>query len=836
MAGLGSIARGLRPLISGVVWGIGILVALPLHDALPGAARAAYNYAWQLFVSGKLVQCQQEALHDAEQFWISDPAWAVKFQLLQAQAMLWRGLNADALRTLSEVTPTDPNDTAQKLALETSVFTKLQQFSNADQRLRQAELLCKTADYAACGGVLRARGVLAVDRGQLNEARHYFLESLSYARSHRDRFLEVTALLNLGATGLRSDHFDEAADWSRAAQRAAQDLGAADLLQGASGNLGYAYFDLGDYPRALILFLGAENQAKSLGDLRFELIWLEDIGLVYQTDGDPARATPFYSQALSLAKRLDSKLDIIIALEDLAYAAIDAGKLEEASAYVNQLTPLAQANGTLLHQLSVMLARAKIAAARHQNQQAEDLLQRVEKDSAAPILFQIEAKWDRAQLYEAEGHVPAADSMYRKSLATFESARAQLKNEESRLPFMANGDSVYSSYIHFLVSRGRTREALAVAEQSRAQTLAEGLGLSTASRASGPAGPNPEAIAAKSRATLLFYWLGKQESYLWAATSRKTAFFVLPPQPQIATTVERYREVLVEAKDPLSENNQDARSLYVTLVAPAASLIRAGSNVVVCVDGVLSRLNFETLVAPGPGARWHYLIEDANVVVAPSLSMLASASPAQVHNKNLLMIGDALSSAPDYPELPLASLEMQLIKQHFAENQETVFARSEATPSSYLSSRPQRYAFIHFVAHGTASLIDPLESAIVLSPGASAGAPFKLYARDILQHPIDARLVTISACYGSGTRTYSGEGLVGLSWSFLRAGAHSVIAALWSVSDESTPRMMNLFYQGIEEGLMPGEALRNAKLDLLRSSGEFSKPFYWAPFQLYMGR
>jgi CHAT domain-containing protein len=216
--------------------------------------------------------------------------------------------------------------------------------------------------------------------------------------------------------------------------------------------------------------------------------------------------------------------------------------------------------------------------------------------------------------------------------------------------------------------------------------------------------------------------------------------------------------------------------------------------------------------------------------------MLASASPAQVHNKNLLMIGDALSSAPDYPELPLASLEMQLIKQHFAENQETVFARSEATPSSYLSSRPQRYAFIHFVAHGTASLIDPLESAIVLSPGASAGAPFKLYARDILQHPIDARLVTISACYGSGTRTYSGEGLVGLSWSFLRAGAHSVIAALWSVSDESTPRMMNLFYQGIEEGLMPGEALRNAKLDLLRSSGEFSKPFYWAPFQLYMGR
>ena len=833
---IGSFARGLGPRIPWVVWVVALLATLPLQDAVPGAARAAYHYAWQLFVHGELAQCQLEAERDARQFRASDPAWATKFELLRAQAMLWRGLNADALRTLSEVTPIDPNDTAQKLALEASVFTKLQQFSIADQRLQQAEVLCKIADYAACGSVLRARGVLAVDRGQMNDARHYFLESLSYAKSHRDRFLEVTALLNLGATGLRSDRFDEAADWSRSAQRAAQELGAADLLQGASGNLGYAYFDLGDYPRALELFLGAKNRAESLGDLRFELIWLENIGLVYQTEGEPALAAPFYRQALGLATRLDSKLDLIVSLEDLAYAAIDAGRLEEASSYMDQLTPLTGASGNPFHRLVVILARAKIAASRHQNQQAEDMLHSVEKDSATPMLFQIEAKWDLAQLYEAEGRSPAADSMYHAALATFKSARAQLKNEESRLPFMANGDSVYSSYIHFLVSRGRNAEALAVADQSRAQTLAEGLGLSTASRASAPAGLNPEAIAAKSHATLLFYWMGKQESYLWATTSQKTALFVLPPQQQIARTVERYRQALVEARDPLSENNQDARSLYATLVEPVASLIPSGSNVVVCVDGVLSKLNFETLVAHGPGASWHYWIEDANVLVTPSLSMLGSARPAQVQDQNLLMIGDALSSGPDYSELPLASLEMRLIRRHFAANQETVFARREATPGSYLSSRPQRYAFIHFVAHGTASQTDPLDSAIVLSPGASAETPFKLYARDILQHPIDARLVTISTCNGSGTRTYSGEGLVGLSWAFLRAGAHSVIAALWSVSDESTPRTMNLLYQGIEEGLVPAEALRNAKLDLLRSPGEFRKPFYWAPFQLYMGR
>ena len=99
--------------------------------------------------------------------------------------------------------------------------------------------------------------------------------------------------------------------------------------------------------------------------------------------------------------------------------------------------------------------------------------------------------------------------------------------------------------------------------------------------------------------------------------------------------------------------------------------------------------------------------------------------------------------------------------------------------------------------------------------------------------PIDARLVTISACYGSGTRAYAGEGLVGLSWAFLRAGAHSVIGALWEVSDDSSPRMMDALYQGLEQGQQPAAALRLAKLQLLHSNSRFQSPFYWAPYQIY---
>ncbi len=88
---------------------------------------------------------------------------------------------------------------------------------------------------------------------------------------------------------------------------------------------------------------------------------------------------------------------------------------------------------------------------------------------------------------------------------------------------------------------------------------------------------------------------------------------------------------------------------------------------------------------------------------------------------------------------------------------------------------------------------------------------------------LHARLVTISSCYGSGLRSYAGEGLVGLSWAFLRAGAHNVIGALWEVNDASTPLLMDGFMARLEAGSTPDDALRAAKLSLIHSSGCLSQ-------------
>jgi CHAT domain-containing protein len=297
--------------------------------------------------------------------------------------------------------------------------------------------------------------------------------------------------------------------------------------------------------------------------------------------------------------------------------------------------------------------------------------------------------------------------------------------------------------------------------------------------------------------------------------------------------VQRYRSSLSGPEDALASS--DGRSLYRTLVAPAKALLASNTKVFIIPDGSLNNLNFETLVVDDP--KPHYWIEDADVMNASSLRVLASSfgregARKQNRPRKLLLIGDSVAPSKEYPELPRAGEQMASVARHFSGSQERVFQREEATPAAYLTSSPQKFSHIHFVAHGTASRLSPLDSAIVLSKSPIETDSFKLYARDIVQHPMHADLVTISSCYGAGSRAYSGEGLVGLAWAFLRAGAHNVIASLWEVTDASTEQLMDRFYDELNSGASPDAALRAAKLSLLHGSA-FHNPFYWAPFQLY---
>ncbi len=284
-------------------------------------------------------------------------------------------------------------------------------------------------------------------------------------------------------------------------------------------------------------------------------------------------------------------------------------------------------------------------------------------------------------------------------------------------------------------------------------------------------------------------------------------------------------------RDPLETGNASGRKLYDMLVAPAQKLIRPGARVIIIADGALNNLNFETLIAPTP--KPHYWIDDVVLSDASSLALLAGSRHATApRQRNLLLVGDPTSASPEYPRLPQAATEIDRVEQHFPAKARLVLEGAQATPQAYLASDTGRFSYVHFVAHGTASRTTPLESAVILSP---QGDSYKLYARDIVTKPLHADLVTISTCYGAGSRAYTGEGLVGLSWAFLRAGAHNTIAALWEVNDASTAQLMDQLYAGIDKGKDPAVALRAAKLAMAHSDGIYRRPFYWAPFQLYQG-
>jgi hypothetical protein len=429
------------------------------------------------------------------------------------------------------------------------------------------------------------------------------------------------------------------------------------------------------------------------------------------------------------------------------------------------------------------------------------------------------------------GKTVLADREFRESINTISRAWNELQHEEFRLSFLSSAIRSYDAYVNFLSEQKRPIDALKVADRSRAQTLEHGLSTVNNGKSEPRDDIRPRGIARRWNATLLFYWLGEQRSHLWVITPAKVSLLPLPGRAEIDSRVMSYLGAFPGPRDPLEAGNADGKKLYETLIEPAEKLIPKNSRVIVLPDSKLNSLNFETLIVPGE--KPHYWIEDVTLFTGTSLALLAKASPAPLPKRaNLFLMGDALQASPDFPPLPQAGKEVGLVQSYFPADRRTVFIGAQAVPSQFLSGKPEAFSYLHFATHGTASTIRPLESAVILSP---EGDSYKLYARDIVQHPVHAYLVTISACNGAGMKTYAGEGLVGLAWAFLRAGAHNVIGGLWEVSNASTPQLMDELYKGLSEGKDPASALRDAKLTLARSTGNYRRPFYWAPFQLYTG-
>ena len=368
----------------------------------------------------------------------------------------------------------------------------------------------------------------------------------------------------------------------------------------------------------------------------------------------------------------------------------------------------------------------------------------------------------------------------------------------------------------------------------------------------------------------------------WAVEPTRTLMFVVPAgtgedakglhvQPialgaeEIRREVEIYRSLLASGEAGEARARVQAGHLGDLLLGPAATLLAGAERLLLAPDGPLLALPFGALTAPGSGGAW--LVERLPFVVAPSATAFAEMRHAVAAKGPARLVVFADPALPEEAEkpapetafgdaarggegTPLARYRKGLAPLPGAREEakaiaglwmgpKIVYSGAAATRErAHRLGRSVRYA--HFATHALVDFRFPMESALALAPGKGGGRLEEtaglLPAWDIIDSMrLDADLVTLSGCetgLGSGD---GGEGLVGLSRAFQIAGARTVAASLWSVSDRSTKELMTRFYRGLVRGQRKDDALRSAQRALI--SGEagaaFAHPWHWAAFELF---
>jgi CHAT domain-containing protein/tetratricopeptide (TPR) repeat protein len=765
----------------------------------------------------------------------ADEAW--RFRLLKAEILIWQGFSQDAI-TLLRLEPPQSRDMREIIVrrkiLLGSAYCNLRQLDNAEREFADAEQMDEAIAPELRGEFLLGEGKLAALRHDFKKSESLVRKALKLADATGQPFLETNGLGTMGMLQMQQHRYAEAVNWFNESLPIAQQLRAQTVVAKSTLNLGFAYLDMGDLDRAFNLFSQAESESQQLGLVADQETSLLSIGAVEALRKNFFNAEKSDQLALALARQEKNTQRVAFSLTNLAHIAIERKQYDLAEKYNGEALSIKRSIKDHDSELYSLRIEAQIAYGRRLDELSERLIREVIHDSGPNLTLKGQTYADLAKLEARRNQPKLARKYFETAIAILESVRVSLGREEFELSYPTNAKDVYDEYIDFLMNEGLSDEAFTVAETSRAKILTAGLGLDRELTSKTFSMTQARSVAGGLGHVILSYWLGPEHSYLWFVEKNSSHVFILPNEDQIQPLIDRYRTRVTGPFDARTVNDADGRTLYKMLIGPVERLIPPNSQVTIIPNGALCGLNFETLLVESP--KLHYWIEDVSIMDASSIILLSShrrpdRARSSLPLKALLLIGDPKLPS-QFPPLAHAGEEIRLIEQRFSSKKETVLSGQSASPTGYFQARPQDYAFIHFATHGTASRVSPLDSAVVLSED---GNSHNLYARDIAATKLNARLVTISACDSAGSRIYSADGLVGLSWAFLRAGAHQVIAALWEVNDASTPKMMDSLYSGIEAGEEPPVALRGAKLALLRSESVYRRPYYWASFVLYEG-
>lgn len=356
--------------------------------------------------------------------------------------------------------------------------------------------------------------------------------------------------------------------------------------------------------------------------------------------------------------------------------------------------------------------------------------------------------------------------------------------------------------------------------------------------------------------------------------------------------------VLTESLPALQEVGGALRGL---VLQPIASYLEDAELLVLSPDAALTALPFGALPGSDPQK---FLIEEKALMVVPAARLLAQSQNATASDPSLLVFGQV-----DYGARPGENVRnvldkaisggmTQLIhdhiecgavldnfKQNFPNQTPSYVIKADATEANFRQQANQ-YRWVHISTHGffleSFSLHGVLDRNLPTLPGMPAPAKIEgsTYGIGTLDHPglqcgmglaganvinrpgeddgilsalevstmdlshVDG--IVLSACQTALGSIRYGEGVLGLQRAFHQAGAHSVVATLWSVPVGETIDLLNAYYQARwTGGYAPAFALQSAQTRFIQSARDASEeslpghnvhPYFWAGFSLSAGR
>lgn len=231
---------------------------------------------------------------------------------------------------------------------------------------------------------------------------------------------------------------------------------------------------------------------------------------------------------------------------------------------------------------------------------------------------------------------------------------------------------------------------------------------------------------------------------------------------------------------------------------------------------------FEALVESNNTSNINYFVYDHAVSYTYSARYLINQFGTNFFNTFRNFIG----IAPVYYsfEKRLAALQgsdqsLQQLRSNF--NYADNFILKEASKNNFLQ-KFSNYKIIQLYTHAVSNSAAG-EPAIYFADSV-------LYLSDLINegNPV-TRLIILSACETGKGKFYEGEGIFNFNRGFAALGIPSSITNLWSVENESTYHLTELFYKYLLKGLPIDVALQNAKKEFIKTASKEKRlPYFWS--------